>query len=217
MTRTVIDRKSELEIIDEDYGHSLTIDSNYRNLGIEQGIVYIDFPLTKSGVIVTGRDHLQYPREVRKLRPNPKKQYLEIGAGLGGFTPNLVKRLEGRLQKKPIVIDIANYDVICGLFETGIEEAKNRGYHENILKRLEVLRGRANFYANSEQIKLITLSLGQALNTFPELVGCADVVVDNLAAEWYAAEIEMPGAGGREEKEEKVKSMKSLLLSKRGR
>jgi hypothetical protein len=186
MAQSVIETHYGFDVVDKDEGYSLEVHKNPRLEGIDQGLVYIHpSKFKKEGVLVTGRDFAQYPGEVRNLELDPDKQYLEAGAGLGGFMHELIRRLEGRLKKKPIVIDIANYRVIRDICSGGVEEARIRGYDSSIVDRLRTLEQRANFYLSSENIRLINMSLGNAIRKFPDLVGCADVVVDNIATEQY--------------------------------
>lgn len=186
MSKNVTETPEGFSLFDDNRNYSLDVHKDPRITGIDQGLIYIlPSKSKKDGVLVTGRDYSEYPREVRNLELNPDKQYIEVGAGLGGFMPELVNRLKGELTRKPIVIDLVNYRLVGELFDRGIEEARNRGYHSTIIDRLETLKGRANFYLNSQEIRLINLSLGNAIRTFPELVGCGDIVVDNIATEQY--------------------------------
>ena len=145
----------------------------------------IQNPQSNKKVIVTGRDFDEYP----VININPENQYIEIGAGLGGFVPWMVAN--HKMKHKPIVIEQLNYDAAEVLLHIGRDVAQHKGYDKNLLDRIEKFIQRADTYTYSNDINLITLPLGWALNTFPQLKGSADVVIDHLASTYYT-QVEFP-------------------------
>jgi len=131
---------------------------------------------------ITARDLRDYHR-LPKF--NPTWQYLEVGAGLGEFSPSLV----GRVGKKPIVIDPANYHLLAEMLDDSLQ----LGSRKVIRDRIGVLLSRCETILNSEKIILYNKTLGQVIREHPELNGIADVVVDNYGPRCYCGTETLPG------------------------
>ena len=108
------------------------------------------------------------------FRMDPNFQYLEVGAGLGGFIPFLVNESSQRPVSKPIVIDPANYLLMSQM----LEYAKGLDLDAEINEYLDKLMGRAQTILDPQKVHLVNMKLGEALESKPELRGVADVVID---------------------------------------
>ena len=70
-----------------------------------------------SNLFITGRGIEDYDPDIVRHVLNPNYQYIEVGAGLGEFTPRLVEIFGNKINNRPVVIDPANYDVLNGLLD----------------------------------------------------------------------------------------------------
>jgi hypothetical protein len=77
------------------------------------------------------------------------------------------------------------------MLEEGLEAIQTMNYSARIVWRVQELLNRAIFYDEDPRINLINLPLGEAIKTHPDIVGCADIVVDNCGAHYYP-QIEFP-------------------------
>jgi len=129
-----------------------------------------------------------YPERVRNLVIDSGKQYIEIGAGLGGFIPfHVVPNLD-KILHRPIVIDLADY----GLLEEFLNHAKefdfdgDEGQYQSLVKSClsacEIIR-------DSSKVRLINEPLDVALRNHLELIGSGDIVVDNCGPSHYPLSI----------------------------
>jgi hypothetical protein len=134
---------------------------------------------------ITHRSFSEY-QELYKIPegfvPEPDKQYLEVGAGLGEFVPKIVRELDDRLSNRPVVIDPVDYGLLIEMLYIATEEGMDE---ENDLVGRE-LTGRARIITDSEKVKLYNLTLEEAVRNHPELTGCADLVVDCAGASSYS-------------------------------
>ena len=129
--------------------------------------------------IITSRDVEKY-LNLPSMNINPLLQYLEVGAGLGEFTPLVVRN---NPINKPIVIDPANYPLMLDL----LRSAYKKNLKRELKERIGVLQERCETLLNPHKVNLINLTLEQALEQHPELNGIADVVVDNFGAIHYSS------------------------------
>lgn len=135
---------------------------------------------------ITGRDlrssdgYCGYSPDVCNLAqdPDPDWQYVEVGAGLGEFIPRLI---ENELWRKPIVIDPANYELMAEMLHF-LAPQIDRPYH---LAQLQALLERSQLMASSTNIKLLNMTLGEALRRHPEIREQADIVVDNYGPYYW--------------------------------
>ncbi|MEK6900098.1 MAG: hypothetical protein AABX05_03155 [Nanoarchaeota archaeon] len=130
--------------------------------------------------IITTRDIGRY-LNLPSMNINPSLQYLEVGAGLGEFTPLVVR---SNPRHRPIVIDPANYPLMLKM----LKSAYNRDLKEELKERIRILQERCEIILNPAKVNLINLTLEEALAQHPELEGIADVVVDNFGAIHYSSE-----------------------------
>ncbi|MBS3158088.1 hypothetical protein J4206_02255 [Candidatus Woesearchaeota archaeon] len=158
-------------------------------------------------VPVTSRDVGSYSK-AEALILDPSLQYIEIGAGLGGFIPAVVNSQQG-YGPKPIVIDPCDYH--------SLYEMMNRALHLDISDQM---RSRLDFHIErckvylSDNVVLLNMWLGDAIRR-PDLVGIADIVVDNLAALLYGD----PHTGfdnGFEAGRQQVEDWEKLMLKENG-
>ncbi|PIZ51817.1 hypothetical protein COY27_02300 [Candidatus Woesearchaeota archaeon CG_4_10_14_0_2_um_filter_33_13] len=106
--------------------------------------------------------------------PDPKKTYLEVGAGLGEFT----------ILPGVIVIDPADFQLMRSMLLTFRPYVVDKD-----LGRFEEVLGRCNRMLNPKQVKLLNIRLSQALAR-NQLGEVADLVVDNFAAFEYRSNVE---------------------------
>ena len=135
-------------------------------------------------IAVTSRSLPHYDI-VQPFFPDPKKQYCEIGPGLGEYIPFLVKKFEKYSDAiKPIAIDLVNYDVLQKLMNYAVNEGLTPSI--KMEKELITLIERAEIITDPKKVRLINKPLGQALENYPELLGTVDDVVDNMAAVFHS-------------------------------
>jgi hypothetical protein len=138
------------------------------------GDFFYPWPSYHNKVRVTSRTLSNY--NVEDFAPQPGKQYVEIGAGLGAFTPWLVERLEDA-SPLPIVIDPAPYPdmlrMICQV------KRRLRGTMRETAVELE---RRARILLDPRKVQLYRKTLFRATGDHPELRHCADMIVDNVGA-----------------------------------
>ena len=164
-------------------------------------------------VIISERDVKQYFDYFENLKIiNPRLQYLEVGAGLGGFIPFLAIEWGQRLVSKPIVIDPADYRLMAHM----LRYAKELRLGTDIDKRLDELIKRAEIILDPGKVCLVNMKLGEALISTPELQGVSDVVIDLLGPVNYPwTEISGPKSDDRDI-ENRVLEMEKMLLKSNG-
>ncbi len=126
-------------------------------------------------LIITGRDLNEHDQFLRDLCIDPSLQYVEIGAGLGEFTPSLVDRYNGSLEHKPIVIDPADYQVIRELLKYAIDF----GFCDELNDKFREWIKRCDTILDPNKVTLVNLTLGDALSENTYLNGSSDVVIDH--------------------------------------
>ena len=137
----------------------------------------------KESIAITPRPINQYGIE-QPFFPDPKKQYCEIGPGLGEYIPFLVEKFNRYSDAiKPLAIDLVNYDNIIEMLNYAVDEGLTSSEYleQEAIKLIE----RAEIITNPKKVKLINKPLGQALKDHPELLGTVDDVVDNWGATLY--------------------------------
>jgi hypothetical protein len=122
-----------------------------------------------------------YPAEVRKLKITPGLQYLEVGAGYGGFIPRV---LLGSRQgsPRPIIIDSADFDAMHGLLSYAKAHIR---LPDRISGIVDKILERHGLITDPGRVRLLNMNLGDALCGFPDLAGIADVLVDRCGAVSY--------------------------------
>lgn len=140
--------------------------------------ITFDIPCTGICFTVTGRDLKEYERLDNLLTINSNLQYVEIGAGLAEFIPNMVQRYS--MLHRPIIIDPADYTLMKAM----MQHAKNLDIGERMHERLETLIKRCDVILDPSKVRLINAFLGQAMHKF-DLDGIADVVIDHCGATLY--------------------------------
>jgi len=135
---------------------------------------------------VTGRDLEEYHPPINKLIINPRHQYVEVGAGLGEFTPKVVEMRGNSSDPKPIVIDPLDYELVHGLLDYAHKTFSKRW--PVIGKTLKGFIDHCETITDPKKVNLINLPLEEALKRHPMLYGIADVVVDNYGLAHYAVD-----------------------------
>jgi len=147
----------------------------------------IHFEVSNNGepIYITGKSGYFY-ESLHEHRIDSRAQYVEVGAGLGGFIPGLVNIYFGSEFPKPIVIDPADYSVMRDM----IHFAKGLDFHYSfsdvINDRLSLLEYRCGVYMDSSRVCLVNMNLGDALLAFPGLEGSADFVIENTGPVCYS-------------------------------
>ena len=137
-------------------------------------------------VLVTARDFEDYNEKIINHTIDPRLQYLEVGPGLGGFLERIVSMQDSSCPK-PIAIEQADYSVMKKMLKFAKAELSS-SVDQKTKGRIETLIERCNLIANSDKIRLIQRPMQNATTLYPELVGCADRVVSNVAVGHYAME-----------------------------
>ena len=127
--------------------------------------------------VSTSRDFDQYKDHVAWGRRDHRAwyQYNEVGAGLGGFLPEVVAHFGDSLKHLPVVIDPFNYMEALPLLDS-LSRLPFDSYSTAVLTEA---RERCFFYLNPEKVRLINTTLQAALTQFPEIHHSAHVVVDH--------------------------------------
>lgn len=133
-----------------------------------------------SNMAITGRDVKEYHKDVQELFIDPYLQYLEIGAGMGGFIPYVARFIKGN-GSRPIIIDPADYVLMKDMLEFAYDLDVRSDINYRILKLLY----RCKTILDEDYVNLINLPLGEALEKNKELEEIADVVIDHIAASFY--------------------------------
>ncbi len=104
---------------------------------------------------------------------NPEYQYVDVGAGLGELAPLLVAKL--KVKRKPIIIDPVDYSALRELLGYALPRFDKKPF---LNKQIEELLGRIEIIKNPNEVRLLNMRLGEAVERFPDIHGCADVLVD---------------------------------------
>lgn len=157
-----------------------------RKIGPLDCCFYVDHSLEKkeAKLIITGRDIEEYSFFLDKIKINPTLQYVEIGAGLGEFTPLIVSEYGDSLKHKPIVIDPADYQVMKDI----LKYAARIGFGDELDEKFNKWIERCEIISNPNKVTLINSTLENALSQHSWLNGIADVVTDNRGALTYRGE-----------------------------
>jgi len=139
----------------------------------------------KASIKVTCRDFCEYNRKYREKRLSPDYQYVEVGAGLGGYIHNIIDKFGNELSHRPIIIDPADYSELKQL----LIYARGLGMDEALKRRCERLITRCELYQDPRQVDLINLTLHEAFRKRPEIQGIADVVIDFFGARYYGPQV----------------------------
>lgn len=175
--------KTGLEILDETSRYKLSIElaTEERMRFYHLTFAWLCKNLETKKLYITGRKIEEYCECVRNHKVDNSMQYMEIGAGLGDFIPKLILESQGKLEKRPIVIDPANYQVMQQM----LEESLNFTLPGYIQNRLSTLKKNCEIIRDPSRVNLINNDLRYALMNHPELAGRADIIVDNAGALFY--------------------------------
>jgi hypothetical protein len=183
MEPDIISKNELIRITDKKSGYVLSISDNW-------GPSFrIPSPTDDNGrIAITSRSLIEYGFEL-PFSFNPKKQYSEIGPGLGGYIPLLARFYEQSPKSpKPIAIDLVNYEILLEMMNFAVDEGFTTSEYaeEKTTKLIE----RAEIITNPKKVRLINKPLGQALEDHPELLGTVDDVVDNFGGILYCDIVE---------------------------
>jgi len=153
------------------YGLTLFDKSNSYLLVIKEeeiqgdlGRVYFMIPspckiIKDTSIPVTARDAYEYPPQLFPIKTNYK--YIEVGAGLSGFIPEMVLKSPAN-SIRPTIIDIFNYNAGYNLLEIA-----HKNTNPNQKKSIEKLMDRCKIITDPSKVNLINCSLGSAIKTNP--------------------------------------------------
>jgi len=173
-----------LSIHTDDWNYSLYYQDDPYRLG-HTFLFYQEGPKRKATITARdlhGSESMRYPAGLFKmtLKPGEGKQVIECGAGLGSFIPELVKYRS--LIKTPIIIDPANYELMAEMLEYLKPHLKD----PMMIWRVEELVSRCSSILDSSKVRLINSTLDQAIREHPEIIGTADIVVDNYGVLYWS-------------------------------
>jgi len=148
----------------------------------------VKFPGVQRLVTISARDiegayGKSYHESVAELTEqlNPLVQVIEVGAGLGEFTPVMAERMKTR----PIVIDPADYVLMNEMLYFARDEVKIPDH----IEQLDEIIRRSEIICDDAKVRLVNTTLGDALEKFPDLHGKADLVIDNYGVIcWHRTE-----------------------------
>lgn len=157
------------------------------DLDSERGYKLIAFPENctfeyerdRQIVLVTDRSIREYHGSFHEMPWNRDFQYVDVGAGLGGFIPYLVEDLG--VNKKPIVIDPCDYAHMREMLITARQLVEGTA----LQPRIDMLLHRSEIYLDSSRVVLVQEPVQDAIRNHPELIGIADVVLDHWATGRY--------------------------------
>ncbi len=163
--------------------------------------------------LVSESDLRTYLKIFSCLPINPDFQYLEIGAGLGEFTPFIANALHGRIKSRPIVVDLADYELMKDM----MTHARELDIGDSMRRYLSTLILRAQTILDPSRVDLINTSLSNALKLRPDLEGIADFAVDLFGAvNYYNIEIGNTGISSRIELERKISELERKFVKPGG-
>lgn len=172
MGYNIEDLELAVKIRDENKGYSLFVNSD--NNAFFANDSWFIFECSGVDVLITGRDIKDY----KKVKPlNRELQYLELGPGLGEFTPYA----SDSCSKKPIAIDVANYDIVIEMLEFSLTMDFSTKTHD---RTRELLR-RCHIIKDKDRVDFYNMHMSEALEKYPYLEGIADVIVENYGPRTY--------------------------------
>ncbi|MDO8661073.1 MAG: hypothetical protein Q7K43_04235 [Candidatus Woesearchaeota archaeon] len=130
------------------------------------------------GLWISARDSEDY-LELNPEQILPGNTLIEVGAGLGGMVSKALER-----NAFVTVIDPANYELMQDMLAHAIEQPRV----SSIMKRIQIVKERCEL-ALSDRVRLLNKPLLEVLEQNPELCGTADIVVDHMAAVFYARKL----------------------------
>ncbi len=158
------------------------------DLDSEKGYTFIALPdnctfeyeINGQTILVTDRSMREYHGPFHEMPRNKDFQYVDVGAGLGGFIPYLVNDLG--VSKKPIVIDPCDYAHMREMLTT----ARQLVQGTDLQYRIDLLLHRSEIYLDSSRVVLVQEPVRDAIRNHPELIGITDVVLDHWATGRYS-------------------------------
>lgn len=193
--------------------YSLEIETSKNIDGLQIWLdAYFNVPLDNSMMFVTGRSLNEYDERVYTIPISADFQYIEVGAGLGEFIPHIVKTLNCQ-GKRPIVIDLVNYNLLQDLLSFALNLDLKEQSHNNV----KTLAERCAIMLDETKVKLVNKKLGDAIQQNPELCGIADFVVDNAGPSLHTSTELAFNVSRNPSPDYYVYSLETKLLKKNGR
>ncbi len=139
------------------------------------------------GNVISSRFLHQYKAMMPGFQIDPRKQLIEVGAGLSEPVVRWANMAANRVVKgpKPVVIDPANYRLMGAMVEAAIDLAPEEEHIWRVLSTLREVKRRCAVILDPERVVLLPVDLIDAYNQHVELQASADVVVDCYAAGTY--------------------------------
>lgn len=133
----------------------------------------------RNRVITTGRNFDEYRRLFPGLNIRYGDQVIEFGGGLSELSTLVADMHDKRRpDKKPIIIDPAQYPLMRNMLEFSLENAKTLELLHGKRARLEELLRRCDIILNPEKVRLVNATVGKAGEQFPDLRRIADIGID---------------------------------------
>ncbi len=140
--------------------------------------------IPQTEIPITGRNHTTYLKERKDLKIDPNLQYIEVGIGLGGFIPHLVRKFGSNLKHKPIAIDPIDYDAMKTLLRFALVQ-KNLRYYTGARRNINEFLKRIDIITNPSKVNFLNMKLSEALANHPEIRNKADAVIDLAGPKIY--------------------------------
>ncbi len=94
---------------------------------------------------------------------------------------------QSNADPKPIAIEQADYSVMARILEFAEQNPPNKLDYKT-RERIKTLLGRCKMMMDPNKVTLINEPMQNAVISNPEIIGCADRVVSNVAVGHYALE-----------------------------
>lgn len=200
--------------------------SDYRMTTLDYDERFIFFSLREESkedkffknIPITSRDYGCYQGAFPGLVLNPHKQYIEVGAGLGGFVEELVRKRRNKKNisedNRPTIIDPADYSRLDALLLEAMRyvDDEKPGLKQETINLIKEVKQRCETYLDKEQVRIINMKVEDALVYHPELLGCADYIVDFLGPLTHAQAYKHFKNIEDEEAKQRAASLKETFL-----
>jgi hypothetical protein len=139
------------------------------------------------GDVISSRSLEQYLVMMPGFQVDPRKQLIEVGAGLSESVVRWADLAANLTVKgpKPVVIDPANYPLMAEMVDVAIGFAPEEEHFFQVLNTLKDIQHRCAVILDPARVTLLSVNLQEAPRVYPTLKRSADVVVDCYAAATY--------------------------------
>ncbi|MBI5072886.1 hypothetical protein HZA99_03640 [Candidatus Woesearchaeota archaeon] len=156
----------------------LDSENGYRLTALVESCTF-EYEIGQQTILVTDRSMREYHGLFHEMPRDREFQYVDVGAGLGGFIPYLIEDLG--VTKRPIVIDPCDYTQMREMLITAKQLVEGTG----LQYRIDLLLHRSEIYLDSSRVVLIQEPVRDAVQNHSEIAGIADVVLDHWATGRY--------------------------------